>query len=80
MGKYDPLASFLERQNAEYITMTFNKIEDIISAKLPRSAHIHRAWWANEDNSSRQSYSWLSAGYKTVDVEPALKRVRFKRH
>ncbi len=79
MGKYDPLTSFLERQNAEYITMKFNEIEDIISEKLPRSAHIHRAWWANEDNPSRQSYSWLSTGYKTVDVEPALELVRFER-
>ena len=80
MRKYDPLASFLERKNTEYIIMTFNEIEDIISAKLPRSAHIHLAWWANEDNPSRQSYGWLSAGYKTVDVEPTLELVSFKRH
>lgn len=49
MSKYDPLQSYLRDAAAHTadITLTFQQVEDILRFDLPRSAHEHRAWWAN---------------------------------
>ena len=46
----------------------FGDIEKAIGFSLPDSAREHRAFWANTTTHSI-ALSWLSVGYKTVDVD-----------
>jgi hypothetical protein len=52
MSKYTPLRNYLQSlpPDTRTKTMTFTQIEEILNDKLPRSAHEHQAWWANETN------------------------------
>lgn len=70
-SKYTPIANYLNRQiEQRCITLTFNEIEDILSFTLPSSAYKYNAWWANEnDGNHTHARSWLSAGWRTKNVE-----------
>lgn len=70
-GKYSTLTDYLTRQaEASTKTLLFTEIEDILHFKLPASAYNYSAWWANEqDGNHSHARSWLSAGWKTSDVE-----------
>ena len=45
MGKYEPLAQFLRKQQTHEVRLTFSEIERIVGARLPPSARKQRAWW-----------------------------------
>jgi hypothetical protein len=80
MGKYDPLRQYLEGQNADVIEVTFSQLESILGFPLPRSAHDHQAWWANETHGSHShARSWQEAGWETRGVNPSVGKVRFQR-
>lgn len=70
--KYYPLYKYLRplRQD-EPIRLSFDEIEKIIDASLPRSARVSRAWWAN--SATPQGQAWLDAGWlvDAVDIEEA---------
>jgi DNA-binding XRE family transcriptional regulator len=51
----------------EPITLTFDQIEAIIGAALPRSARASRAWWAN--SATPQGQAWLDAGWLVDAVD-----------
>lgn len=59
--------------------MTFGEIEQVIGSKLPPSAYRHRPWWANEAANHVHAKAWLSAGYRTEQVDMAGKKLIFKR-
>ena len=70
--KYYPLYEYLRPLGQdEPITLTFDQIEAIIGAPLPRSARTSRAWWAN--STTPQGQAWLEAGWliDAVDIEEA---------
>ena len=70
--KYYPLYEYLRPLDQdEPITLTFDQIEAIIGASLPRSARASRAWWAN--SATPQGQAWLDAGWlvDAVDLEGA---------
>lgn len=83
MGKYDPLRVFLGNVEAEVsdLTLTFDKIQAILSDKLPASAYRHRQWWANPSSPYDHPYaqSWLAAGWKVDTVNQREEWVRFRR-
>ncbi|WP_052261587.1 DUF7662 domain-containing protein [Leisingera sp. ANG-M1] len=84
MKKYDPLKSFLGKSinRQTNVTLSFAQIEEIISAPLPESATLHRAWWSNEQNGRHvQAHSWIEAGYIVEDVcqEEGAQAVTFRR-
>jgi hypothetical protein len=80
MGKYDPLRRYLEGQDADVIEVTFSQLESILGFPLPRSAHDHQAWWANETHGSHShARSWQEAGWETRGVNPSVGKVRFQR-
>lgn len=79
MGKYDPLALYLENQRAEIWDARFSEIERILGFALPRSAHDYPAWWANQHPGHSQTQGWRSAGWETCHVDLAAKKVRFRR-
>jgi hypothetical protein len=80
MRKYKPLQSHLERRGGRPEMLTFEDIEAIIGKQLPKSAEVHRAFWAN-DNEGYHSHAraWMGAGYRVAYVDRAQKVVRFER-
>ena len=59
MGKYEPLAQFLRKQQTHEVRLTFGEIERIVGAKLPPSARKQRAWWSNNPDNSVMTKVWL---------------------
>ena len=64
--KYEPLLNYLKECKQTTITLSYDEIEEIISSKLPVSAHNHRQWWENYP--SAQGKAWLGANYKVESV------------
>ena len=80
MGKYDPLARYLNSRPDDTWNATFGEIEDKLGAPLPRSAREHRAWWANQTNGNHsQTAGWRDAGWETREVDLRRGLVRFER-
>ncbi|WP_443673260.1 DUF7662 domain-containing protein [Micromonospora coerulea] len=46
MAKYDPLTAFLKRHERAEIRMSFQRLEEVLGARLPASARSDRTWWA----------------------------------
>jgi len=80
MRKYEPLKAHLERRGGRPEMLSFEEIEAIIGTNLPRSALVHRAFWAN-DNEGHHSHAraWMGAGYRVAYVDRDEKIVRFER-
>lgn len=80
MRKYKPLQAHLERRHGRPEMLTFEDIEAIIGKQLPKSALVHRAFWAN-DNHEHHSHAraWMGAGYRVAYVDREEKVVRFER-
>jgi hypothetical protein len=67
MGKYDPLANYLDRipKTEKERVMRFSEIEEIIQDKLPPSARKYSPWWGNERNGSHSyNEAWLGVGWE----------------
>jgi hypothetical protein len=72
MYKYAALKDFLARQRGDRITMSYAQLESIIDGGLPKSAHVHSAWWENERTDllrHTQCKAWLEAGWEVESVE-----------
>lgn len=78
--KYEPLQSHLRRRRGRPEMLSFEEIEEIIGKQLPRSAEVHRSFWAN-DNKDYHSHAraWMGAGYRVAYVDRDEKVVRFER-
>lgn len=59
--------------------MTFAEVEQVIGTQLPPSARNHHAWWGNHASPRRQSYAWLSVGWRTQSVSIVHESVVFRR-
>lgn len=79
MGKYEPLTEFLRKQSRDRIEMTFSQIEDLIHAKLPRSAVWYRAWWSNNSFNNVMTKAWLDAGFRSEQVDMENGKIVFCR-
>jgi hypothetical protein len=79
MGKYEPLGRFLREQGASEVPMSFADIERILGTKLPPKAQNIRAWWSNNPSNNVMTKVWLQAGFKTVQVDMAARRLVFRR-
>lgn len=82
MSKYDPLKEYLMKRAT--VELTYEKIEEIIGAKLPESAYnnCRLSFWRNEafkhDPKSPQVNAWYDAGWSILEVKD--KSVIFIRH
>ena len=65
--KYRYLSEFLKGINDFSIKLTFKEIENILQFNLASSARNHKEFWANS-TSHPIALSWLSAGYKSVEI------------
>lgn len=68
--KYELLGKHLKTSNFDRIEMTFDEVEDVIGSALPRSK-VYPAWWSNNPSNNPMTKVWLTAGYRTeqVDIE-----------
>ena len=79
MSKYDPLQHHLAKKGMDHVPMSFEEIEALIGGALPPSARKHRAWWSNNPSNSVITHAWLSAGYKSSDVDLARESLVFRK-
>lgn len=76
--KYRYLSEYLKTSGRKTVSMSFDEIEQIVGFNLPSSARSHRAFWANSTTHSI-ALSWLSVGYKTVEVNITSENVTFEK-
>jgi hypothetical protein len=79
VSKYEPLPQFLSAGNGSTRRMSFGQIERIVGFKLPKSAYEHEAWWSNNETGHSHARAWLRAGWRTMDVDLAGRKVTFQR-
>jgi DNA-binding XRE family transcriptional regulator len=66
--KYEPLFEYLKRQpDTGLLELSFTEVEAILGSKLPTSARITRAWWANSQTT--QGQAWQEAKWLVDDVD-----------
>jgi hypothetical protein len=79
MGKYESLGTFLQKQRAREVPLTFREIEKITGVKLPPKAQHHRAWWSNNAANNVMTKVWLNAGFESVQVDMEARKLVFRR-
>ncbi|WP_442879927.1 DUF7662 domain-containing protein [Aurantimonas sp. E1-2-R+4] len=79
MGKYDPLRDHLRKQTASEITLTFDKIANLVGA-LPKTANRPQYWEnaAKLEHETPPRRATREAGYRSFLIAGA-DRVRFVR-
>ena len=82
--KYQKLQKFMNKTPRQVTTLTlsFDQIEVLIGAQLPKSAAKYRQWWANQRNNQHrpQARAWMSAGFKVDKVDLLAGQVIFSRY
>jgi hypothetical protein len=79
MGKYSRLGDFLKAQRTKEVPLTFAEIERIIGGKLPPNSPQYPAWWSNNPSNNVMTKVWLSAGFRTEQVDVKSRKVVFRR-
>ena len=77
MSKYEPLTRHLALRQLSEIPMRFADIEALLGFQLPPSSRKYRTWWSNNADSSVITKAWLTAGYRTRDVDLAAEKLVF---
>lgn len=80
MNDYDALRDFLKRQTVQELVLSFEAIEEIIGAALPRAAH-RASWWdslRSPQEKMPQREACLAAGFVATRM-PDVSSVKFKR-
>ena len=80
MTDYDLLRDYLKKQKLSEFVLSFEQIEEIMDAALPRAAH-RASWWETERSPQEkmpQREACLAGGYAATRL-PDGSRVRFKR-
>ena len=80
MNDYDALRDYLKKQTRPELVLSFEQIEEIIDAALPRAAQ-RASWWETQRSPQQkmpQREACLAAGYIATRL-PDGKGVRFKR-
>ena len=80
MNDYDALRDYLLRQKQMELVLTFEQIEEIIGAALPRAAN-RASWWdslRSPDIQMPQREACLAAGFAATRL-PDGRSVRFRR-
>ena len=80
MNVYDPLRDYLKEQTRVEFVLSFEEIEEIIDAALPRAAH-RASWWdslRSPQEKMPQREACLDGGYIATRQADG-KSVKFKR-
>jgi len=81
-GKYTPLEKYLRDLpvSQEDVTLTFERIEQILNEHLPPLAYEPGPWWGNQQQGTHvESNAWMDAGWMVDTVDLKEKWVRFVR-
>lgn len=80
MINLDKLSEYLQKSDADMITLSFSEIESILESELPTEAKQTAKWWWNIKD-SKKAKSWLNYGFYTYDSKnmPSRGNVCFKR-
>lgn len=76
--KYRFLSDYLHQCNSPKVKLSYSEIEDILEFKLPDSAAMHRAFWANTTSHSI-ALSWLSVNYSVAEANLEEKYIIFEK-
>ncbi len=79
MSKYAPLTHHLASRRVAHVPMTFKELENLLGFQLPPSSRKHRAWWSNNPSNNVMTKAWVSAGYRTEDVDIEKERLVFQK-
>ena len=80
VNDYDALRDYLKKQKLPEFVLTFDQVEEIIDAPLPRAAH-RASWWEtlrSPQEKMPQREACLAGGYIATRMADG-KSVRFKR-
>jgi hypothetical protein len=80
VNDYDALRDYLKKQSLSELVLSYEQIEEIIDAALPRAAH-RASWWdslRSPQEKMPQREACLDGGYVATRL-PDGKSVRFKR-
>ena len=80
MNDYDALRDYLKKQSLSELVLSYEQIEEIIDAALPRAAQ-RASWWdslRSPQEKMPQREACLDGGYVATRL-PDGKSVRFKR-
>lgn len=77
MGKYSVLKDHLASLDGDEWVASFDDIERLLGFALPRSASLHRTWWANSGGTQVHQLAWLDANWRVVDADPHRRIVQF---
>ncbi len=80
MNDYDALRDYLKQQTLPEFVLSFERIEEIIDAALPRAAH-RASWWEtlrSPQEKMPQREACLAAGFIATRLADG-RSVRFKR-
>ncbi len=80
--KYLPLDDWFRQQpaSAAPIELTFDQVEAILGAPLPKSATKLQTWWTNKQPKIQSHRtSWLNHGWMVQEFDLAARRVKFVR-
>ena len=80
MTDYDALRDYLKKQTRPELVLSFDEIETIIDAALPRAAH-RASWWdslRSPQEKMPQREACLAAGYAATRM-PDGRSVRFRK-
>ncbi|NVK34844.1 MAG: hypothetical protein HWE23_10215 [Rhodobacteraceae bacterium] len=79
MSKYDPLREHLVNLNELVWAPSLGEIETVLGVDLPRSARVHRTWWANSGGTLVHQNAWLEAGWYVDRTDLARDTIVFRR-
>jgi hypothetical protein len=83
MAKYDALRDYLAGlpRGQRRVTMGFAKIEQVLGAPLPPSAHVYEDWWQGSSRWSKvvTVRAWEKAGWVVDDLNLRAKLVTFRK-
>lgn len=79
---YIPLKKYLKESGQKKVTLTFDKINDLLKEsrhKLPDSAYDHREWWGNCIKNPQAKQGWMKdkdkdEGYEGYEVAAIYKK------
>jgi hypothetical protein len=80
VNDYDPLRDYLKTQTVPEFVLTFEQIEEILDAALPRAAH-RASWWEtlrSPQEKMPQREACLAGGYIATRLADG-RTVRFKK-
>jgi len=81
-GSYPLLEQYLRGlpMIEEELTLTFERIEEILKDRLPPAAREQEPWWGNQKQGMQiESNPWMDAGWMVEMVDLRGKWVRFVR-